>query len=47
MSGTPVESVIRIGIVTPQPVVAIGIQGLVEGRRGSRTITTDPLAGPA
>jgi DNA-binding NarL/FixJ family response regulator len=46
MSGTPVESVIRIGIVTPQPVVATGIQGLVEGRRGSRTITIDPLAGP-
>jgi DNA-binding NarL/FixJ family response regulator len=46
MSATPVESVIRIGIVTPQPLVAIGIQGLVEGRHGSRTITTDPLAGP-
>ena len=43
MSATPVESVIRIGIVTPQPLVAIGIQGLVEGRHGSRTITTDPL----
>ena len=45
MSATPIERVIRIDIVTPQPVVASGIKGLLEGGQGTRRISMDPRAG--